>query len=86
MKNLITILRVLYLLNMQEAGYYMSYKTFGKHIQGYKMHRSILNVDKETGVIPSLSFLEKEIAAGFVFMKNPKNEIVNVKHDKPFVL
>ena len=75
-----------FLLNMQEAGYNMSYKTFGRHIQGYKMHGSILNVDKETGAIPSLSFLEKDIAAGFVFMKNTKNEIVNVKHYKHFVL
>ena len=50
-----------FLLNMQEAGYNMSYKTFGRHIQGYKMHGSILNVNKETGAIPSLSFLEKDL-------------------------
>ena len=72
--------------DLGDAGYLITYRSFSRHIHNYKLSGSVFKIDKESGAIPLLCSLEKEIASGFVFDQNTKKQIVSVKSYKDFVL
>ena len=62
-----------FLLSMKEAGYFMSERTFNRHIAKAEVDGNALSINKQSGAISSLSFDQKLIGAGNVFHENAQN-------------
>ena len=74
-----------FLLSMKEAGYEMSERTFNRHIRKLNEDGNVLSINKNSGSIPSLSYDQKMIAAGFIFKENSENHEIHEKDYKKFI-